>query len=55
MIIAYIKWRDLTKVTDVMCQKYSYDVKFSFHSIKNSLRQLLDISVDKLLKNLKPN
>jgi AAA+ ATPase superfamily predicted ATPase len=38
LIIAYIKWKDMNKVADVMCQKYSYTVKFSLHSVKNSLK-----------------
>lgn len=54
MIISYIKWRDLNKVSDLMCQKYGYDMKWSFHSVKNNLKLLVTSSINKLKKNFKP-
>lgn len=52
-IMLFIKWKDLNKVTDQMGQKFGYDVKYSYLSITNSLKQLLEASVDKLLKSFK--
>lgn len=49
----FIKWKDLTKVADLMCQKYGYNVQFSSLAIKNSLKQVLDASVDKLISNMR--
>jgi hypothetical protein len=53
MIISYIKWRDINKVSDLMCQKYGYDMRWSFHSVKNKLKELLNASINKLIKNFK--
>lgn len=53
MIILYIKHRDFNKVSDDLCQKYGYDVRWSLHSVKVKMRELLQASVDKLLTNFK--
>jgi hypothetical protein len=55
MIISFIKWKDLHKVSDLMCQKYGYDMKWSFHSVKEKLKLLLFSCIDKLNKNSKQN
>jgi hypothetical protein len=53
LLVLFIKWKDLTKVADLMCQKYGYHVQFSSLAIKNSLRTVLDASVDKLICNMR--
>lgn len=55
MIISFIKWKDLHKVSDLMCQKYGYDMKWSFHSVKEKLKLLLFACIDKLIKNSNKN
>ncbi len=45
LLINFIKWKDLDKVTDLMCQKYGYDMRFSRHNINHSLKLLLQASV----------
>lgn len=52
MIILYKKSKDLNKVADGMCQKYGYELRYSLHSVKNKIRQLLNASLDKLVCNL---
>jgi hypothetical protein len=36
-----------------MCQKYGYDVKWSLHSVRSKLRDLLEASVSKLTSSCK--
>lgn len=45
LVILYIKWRDLTKVSDALCQTYGYELKWSIISVKHIFRELLNKSV----------
>lgn len=54
LLVLFIKWKDLAKVSDLMCQKYGYIEKYSNLSTMKCLKQLLDASVDKLIRNMKP-
>ena len=38
MIILFIKHRDYNKVSDGLCQKYGYDMRWSLHSVKVKMR-----------------
>jgi hypothetical protein len=53
MIILFIKSKDIIKVSDGLCQKYGYDIRWSIHSVKFKLIQLLGFSVDKLIRSCK--
>lgn len=52
MIILYIKYKDYTRVSDDMGQKYGYDIKWSFHSVRVKLRDFLQKSIDKLISSI---
>ncbi len=43
----------MTKVADLMCQKYGYDMKWSLHSVRSKLRDLLAASISKLTSSCK--
>lgn len=43
----------MTKVSDLMCQKYGYDMKWSLHSVRSKLRDLLAASISKLSSSCK--
>lgn len=34
MIILFIKSKDINKVSDGLCQKYGYDMRWSHHYVK---------------------
>lgn len=52
MILLYIKYKDINKVSDDLGQKYGYDIRSSFHSVREKLKYFLQKSIDKLLENV---
>ena len=52
MIILYIKHKDFNKVSDDLGQKYGYDIRWSFHSVRVKLREFLQKSIDRLIENI---
>jgi hypothetical protein len=53
MIICFLKHKDLNRVADDLCQKYGYDVRWSLHSVKVKMKEILTKPLDKLLSNFK--
>ena len=41
------------KVSDALCQKYGYDIKWSVHSIRSILKRIYKSSLMKLVKAIK--
>jgi hypothetical protein len=52
MLILYIKHKDYGKVADDMGQKYGYDIRWSFHSVRTKLRDFLQAALDKLISSI---
>jgi hypothetical protein len=52
-VILLIKYKDLHKVSDGLCQTYGYDLKWSFHSVKMKIKELVNNAINKLLNCLR--
>lgn len=53
ILILYKEWRDIDKVRETLSQRWGYVIKYSYHSVKNALKKLIDDSINKLISNLK--
>mgnify|MGYP000852395248 CR=1 FL=1 len=60
LIFLYVQHRNLTKVSDLLCEKFGYTLKWSKHAVKQKIKYLLSSSLKKLIgsveaydKNLK--
>lgn len=53
IVILYKEYRDIDRVREALSQRWGYVMKYSFHSIKNALKKIIDFSLNKLLKNFK--
>ena len=40
-------------MSDDLCQKYGYDVKWSLHSVRVKMKEFLHSSLDKLISNFR--
>ena len=45
----FIHHRNLTKISDILCEKYGYELKYSKHSIKHQMKKILKNSIRKLV------
>lgn len=49
MILLFKQHTSVEKVSDALCQKYGYDIKWSVHSIRNILKRIYKASLEKLV------
>jgi hypothetical protein len=49
LIFLYIQHRNLTKVSDLLCEKFGYAIKWSKHAVKQKIKYLLRCSLKKLI------
>ncbi len=45
----YIQHKNLTKVSDILCEKFGYDLKWSKHAVKQKIKHILKCSTKKLI------
>ncbi len=49
LIYLYLQFKNLTKVSDSMCEKFGYTLKWSKHAIRQKIKVLLKLSVKRLI------
>lgn len=52
LIYLYIQHRNLTKVSDLLCEKFGYVLKWSKHAVKQKMKKMIKIALKKIIASV---